>query len=432
MTLYRSIILLLFSLLAVLPAIKAQTSEVNKSTVSVMEYGAKADGKNDDTGAFQKALDAKKDKGGIVNVPSGTYLIAGSLVVPEGVTLLGEWEAPHNTALGKGSVIYATGSAGNENGTPLINLTQNSCLKGLTIFYPEQDINNVKPYPWTIQGNGTNCSVINVTLTNPYKAIDFGTFSNELHYVSNVYGQPLKIGIFVDKCGDIGRIENVHFNPNAWTRCGYPGYPKEGTPAWDKLVKYLNENLEGFVFVRTDWEYVTNSFVIFPKIGFHFTSRDDEKGNVLITQSGADITRLAVQVDATQKHAGVEFNNCQFMGTVNIKPTNEGPIKFSNCGFWSIDSTNSQVTIEGTGTVTLTGTHFSRWAEKDKTAPCINLISGSMIVNACDFRVDGKRQIQLGAGTTSAAIYGCRFVGGEKITNNAPSSAKIQIGLNIE
>jgi hypothetical protein len=345
---------------------------------------------------------------------------------------MGVWQAPHNTALEKGSIIYATGSPGNENGSPLILMESNSCVKGLTIFYPEQTIKNIKPYPWTIQGSGTNCSVIDMTLSNPFKGIDFGTNSNELHYIRNIYGCPLKTGIFIDNCTDIGRIENVHFNPNAWSVCAHSSSPVPGTEDYDLLVKYLLQNLEGFIFARTDWEYVSNCFVIFPKIGMHFISGAKRKGNVLITQSGADMTSISVQVDASQKHAGLEFNNCQFMSTAIIKPTNEGPVKFTNCGFWSIDSTASQVIIEGTGTVTFTATHFTNWGDKDINAPCIDLKSGNMILNACEFRAEGQTQITFGPGTLSAAVYGCRFQSGQRIINNAPATAKIQIRLNIE
>jgi hypothetical protein len=33
------------------------------------------------------------------------------------------------------------------------------------------------------------------------------------HYIARIHGQPLNIGVFVDSTYDIGRIENVHFNP---------------------------------------------------------------------------------------------------------------------------------------------------------------------------------------------------------------------------
>lgn len=419
------------AVLLVTAAVGADTS-APKTLVhaDVMAFGAKADGKTDDTAAFQNALDATGAKGGTVLVPSGGYLISGSLKVPAGVTLQGVWQAPHNTALNKGSVLYAIGSAGKEDGPPLITLDENSCIRGVTIFYPDQDAAKVKAYPWTIQGKGTNCSVIDVTLSNPYKGIDFGTFWNELHYIRNVYGCPLKIGVYIDKCTDIGRVENVHFNPNAWTRSGHPSAPSG--PVGDALVKYLNENLIGFKIARTDWEYISNSFVIFPKIGFHFTSGEMGPGNALVTQSGGDICETAVQVDATQGHAGVAFSNCQFMSRVVVGPSNEGPVKFSNCGFWPIDKTASQAVIEGKGTVTFTSTHFSGWGNSDAQAPCINVKSGTVIVNGCEFNATDKTQIELGAGTKSAAIFGCRFHGGEKIKNNAPASAKVQMGLNIE
>jgi hypothetical protein len=65
-----------------------------------------------------------------------------------------------------------------------------------------------------------------VTLTNPYQTIDVGTKWNELHLVRNVFACPLKIGVYIDQCTDIGRIENVHFNPNFWTRMALkPGFP---------------------------------------------------------------------------------------------------------------------------------------------------------------------------------------------------------------
>jgi hypothetical protein len=391
-------------------------------STSVTAQGAKGDGKTDDTAAFQKALDSAAAKGGIVLVPAGTYLIAGSLNVPQGVTLRGVWEAPHHADIGKGSVIYATGGSGNEEGAPLISLNQSSCVRGITIFYPEQSIDNVKPYPWTIRGKGMHCGVVDVTLVNPYKGIDFGTNHNELHYISNVFGCPLNL--------DIGRIENVHFNPHSWGRAAYPNAPTG--EAWNKLIEYLLKNLVGFEIGKTDWEYMNNCFVIFPKIGYHFVRTPQGEPNAVLTQCGADVCQLAVRVDASQGHAGIAFSNSQLMATVEVGPKNKGPVKFSNCGFWPIESTDNQAVIEGNGAVTFTSCHFSGWANKDANAAAILVKSGSVIVNGCEFLAEGKKQIELGPGTHSAAIFGCRFRGGEKITNNAPAAAKVQMGINID
>ena len=66
----------------------------NPDTYSVRDFGAKGDGKTDDTAAFQKALDAAGQAGGgVVYAPRGNYFFAGHLNVPNAVTLKGVWES---------------------------------------------------------------------------------------------------------------------------------------------------------------------------------------------------------------------------------------------------------------------------------------------------------------------------------------------------
>ena len=50
-------------------------------------------------------------------------------------------------------------------------------------------------------------------MVNPYKGVDLASKPSVRHYVRNLYCQPLRRGISVDKCFDVGRIENVHFGP---------------------------------------------------------------------------------------------------------------------------------------------------------------------------------------------------------------------------
>jgi len=195
--------------------------------VNPKEYGAKADGVTDDSAALQKALDyAGANGGGVVQLATGKYRIDKPLNVPDGVTLAGVWEAPHHAQLTKGTVISIYAGKNDENGPGAITINASSAVKGITFFYPEQRIPGTIPYPYTIQGKGMHGSVIDCTFVNPYKAIDFGTYSNELHLIRNCFGCPLKVGVHIDKCTDIGRIENVHFNPHYWGRADAEGVPE--------------------------------------------------------------------------------------------------------------------------------------------------------------------------------------------------------------
>ena len=404
------------------------------SVIDVSDFGVRGDGVTDDTTAIQKALDAAANKGAVVMIPAGTFLIEGSLQIPKCVTLKGVWEAPHFPDGEKGTLILATGNQGNAEASPLFTLTQNSCIQGLTIFYPDQDPGNVKPYPWSVQGSGTHCSVIDVTLVNPYMGIDFGTYPNEMHYIRNVYGCPLKIGVFVNKCTDIGRIENVHFNPNSYTRLNHPKAAAGEKSA--VLWQYLHNNLIGFIFGRTDWEYVNNCFVIFPKIGFHFKDAGGGGGNVMLSQSGSDICSVAVQVDALQSHAGVSFVNSQMFGRVVVSETNTGPVRFTGCGFFGATSENpvvepSHVDVKGKGHVSFENCHFITLDRKsNKTKIDIRASGGGLTVNNCQFTDSGRTHILLEKGLRTGIISCNTFSGKAGIVDD--SGVNVQIGLNAD
>ncbi|MGC8625548.1 MAG: glycosyl hydrolase family 28-related protein, partial [Phycisphaerae bacterium] len=123
--------------------------------LNVRNFGARGDGKTDDTAAIQKALDAAGKQGGnVVLLPRGEYLVRGALHVPDDVTLQGVFRAPNrgNTGQNMGSLLLATGGKGKPDGTPFISLGENGTLYGVTIFYPEQTCPNPPvEYPWTVR-----------------------------------------------------------------------------------------------------------------------------------------------------------------------------------------------------------------------------------------------------------------------------------------
>ncbi len=384
----------LAQLLMLIAFVYSAPAQTPAEFVNAKGFGAKADGQTDDTKAIQKALNAAVKKGGVCFLPAGIYRLNSELVVPKGVTLKGVGETTPHPLTPTGTVLNIYGGKGDVNAAPAITLKWNASVKNIIINYPEQQLPDVIPYPWTIQIDGQMCQVIDVTMTNPYMAIDAGSKGNELHFIRNVYACPLKVGVYVDQCTDVGRLENVHFNPNFWKRStlksklpeipeGYSG-GREGYLN-SLLLTYLQENLVGFKIGKTDWEYITNCFVIFAKEGFLFDDFGHGPGNALVTQSGSDVGPVAVQVNEVQRHSGVQFTNCQFMSTVKIGPKNEGPVKISNSGFWIIEQTLEQVVNEGSGTVILNACHFSDWDIPNSGAPCIRAGNGRLIVSNCEF-----------------------------------------------
>ncbi|MGC9327882.1 MAG: glycosyl hydrolase family 28-related protein, partial [Candidatus Hinthialibacter sp.] len=342
--------------LAALSLLTASFAMAGDNPVSwnVKDYGALGDGVVDDGPAIGRALDAAaKAGGGEVFLPAGKYRIADSLSVPSGVTLRGVWQAPHHADQAWGTALLAVGHRGDEKGPALIQLAPSSAVKGLTIYYPDQRLDDVQPYPWAIQGRGMHGSVIDVTLVNAYQGIDFGTHRNELHYIRNVYGCCLRRGIYIDGCTDIGRIENVHFNPHYWARAQVDD--AERVKDFRGLIDYLNTNAEVFIFGRTDWEYVHNTFAFgFDKCyKFIETERGACNGNFL--GLGADGGHYAVWVEATQP-AGLLITNGEFVTfakddpiEIVTTPSFKGLVQFSNCSFWG--PTDRCAQIEGQGFV---------------------------------------------------------------------------------
>jgi hypothetical protein len=405
------------------PASKTLTEKIAIQMTNAKAYGVIGDGEFDNTTALQAALDAAQTQGPICYLPPGHYRLNGSVVVPPGVTLCGASGGVPHSEHPIGTVLLAYGGKGRADGEPFVTLKPNAVIRNLVIHYPEQSLPDVVPYPWTIRGDGEMCQVLDITITNPYQALDFGTKWNELHIIRNVFACPLKIGVYIDQCTDIGRIENVHFNPNFWTRMALqPKYPGGDIKA------YLEKNLIGFKIGKTDWEYMTNCFVIFPRIGFHFDDFGHGPGNAVITQSGSDICPVAVRVDKVQDHAGVQFVNGQFMATIEVGENNKGPVKLTNCGFWGVPETQEHIIKSGPSTLMLTSCHFTGWDARKAGKPCIRANGGRLVVNGCEFMSKGKKQIVLDKGLAAATITGCLLRGEKGVLDH--SGADVQIGYN--
>jgi hypothetical protein len=393
---------------------------------NVVHFGARDDGNTDNTVAFQRALDAaRKAGGGTVYAPPGRYLFRGTLDVPEGVSLRGSYLCvPSHTGIRDkgqvkpgedGTALYVTSGRGKEDGRPFLTLNSNSSVSGLTIFYPEQDTESIPvAYPWTIAMRGKNPAVQDVELLNPYIGIDAS--QNERHNIRNVTGQPLRRGIWVDAIYDIGRIENVHFNP-WWSSRG-------------KAYDWQTEHGEAFVFGRADWEYVFNTFCFGYHVGYKFveTPRGGCNGNYV--GIGADDCNRAVLVEQCAPY-GLLIVNGEFTSfhgedptMVEVLPSNSGVLRISNSAFWG--PCQQIAKVGGSGTVGFSDCTFVQWSKEGEHA-AIQAASGSLLVQGCEF-LERKKHISLGESVERAIISGNLFAGPAQIHN--ASKHDVQIGLN--
>jgi hypothetical protein len=365
-------------------------------------YGATGNGTNDDTAAIQAALDAAgANGGGVVLLPRGNYLIGSHLLVPAQTSLVGIWRAVTAFSQNLGTTLLAVEGAGATSGVPFITLQgDNSTLEGVTIYHPKQVTNNPPtPYPWTIGGGGgNNITIQNVLLVNPYLGIDLATHGCPRHLVRSVYGQPLRVGIAVDQCYDIGRIMDIHFWP-FWTQ-------DAGIQAFQSI------NAVSFDFMRTDWEVVQDVFSWGYAIGARFHASPSGSMNGQMSNVNFDNVDIGLQLSDTQPYA-VHISNLNIAnaggGTNHIGIQGlpgAGGLNVNGASFWG--SLYQPVSWNNTGLLTLSNARFLSWSP---TRQAINITSGRAILQGNYFSDNLGVAIRVGTGTDRVMILGNMLVG---------------------
>ncbi|MDD4592654.1 MAG: glycosyl hydrolase family 28-related protein, partial [Parabacteroides sp.] len=178
-----------------------QTDDVVIASYNVMDFGAKGDGKTNDAEAIQAALNqAGENGGGVVFIPAGSYALHNRLIIRAGTTLRGDWKNPFDTTFNNknenGTVLMAFADKGKSEGAAFIDILDNAGIKNLTIWYPEQQMDTIEAYPFTIrQVEKYNATIENVTLVNSYQGIEIGPGNNSLAMIRNVYATALKTGL---------------------------------------------------------------------------------------------------------------------------------------------------------------------------------------------------------------------------------------------
>lgn len=384
--------------------------------VAAQPYGADTNGQIDASSILEQALnDALLAGGGTVYLPAGIYRVDSPITVPSGVELRGSWDVPHHT-IGGGTVLFTNYGENDPHGTPLISLEANAGVRGLSVYYDQQNWNTVKPYSWTIQGKGHGVYAINTTLINSYQGIDFGSYDTSGHYIDYVAGSPLKEGIFLGGGAEGGMMRNVQFNPHYYGRNNYPNHPATDED-FNKVWSYQKENLDAFRIGDVKGETIFNTFVYGSMYGIHFEDQDGRGPEATVIGHGTDGSKKGVVVDSAGP-AGLALVNTELVSLsssdkvyVVVGEGFDSKVTFFNTSMWGDTTRSFDVHA---GTVRIQQSNFTNVGERG-----INALGGDIALYDSYFQQPRTTHVYAGPDIAKLVITNNLFKGGLQLVNEA-------------
>ena len=316
--------------------------------------GADPTGMTDSTAAIQSVLDlCAENGGGTVYLPEGRYLVSSQIKVPPFVYLHGDWNDPDAEDWNGeyGTVIMAkVAPAKTETRSPvladrddiyanfpaLFRMGGSAGLIGVTIWYPEQNIQNVTPYPFAVEipsfaaeGGHTNhmaTTVKNVTFINCYKGLIAGATATaasnnyaaafEQVHLENIKGTFLYQGYQMYIASEAGAVMDLSISNDYWknsTLCEVDG---------DKLDEYTMKYTTGMLLGDLEWLFFDDITIrdvcigvrLFDGIRRFFTNTIYFIGQFY----NLDVrnTKTALRVDNMMPNFGITIANSHLEGSI--------------------------------------------------------------------------------------------------------------------
>ncbi len=237
-----------------------------------MGYAVDPTGMTDSTQGIQQALyDCYDAGGGTVYLPAGNYAISDTIYVPPYVTLRGDWQDPE-VGTGYGTIISVWMESEDSERAGAFDLGGCGGVIGLTVYYPLQTLDCIRPYPYTfyINGEGPNYSLVtvkNVTVINGYRGIGTSaTKSHEMLQVDNVKGTFLYCGLKAANSSDVGTVKEFTVSNKYWKEAAADCM--NAAPA-SMLDAYTKQYTTGLMLGDLEWTEFSDISVDGCMIGIH-------------------------------------------------------------------------------------------------------------------------------------------------------------------
>ncbi len=306
-------------------------------------YIVRGDGAVDCTAGIQKALKrCRAAGGGTVYLPAGQYMITKSLHIPPRVTLMGDWRDPDTDGDEYGTVIVANVPSEDTNEGGLFTLSGSSGVVGITVYYPNQSLENIKPYPAVFYTNGQGenymlSTVKNCTVINGYRGIGacchtVNTNAHEQLTVENVKGTFLYTAAEIYNQADVGTWENVTVSGRYWANA--KGRFMRSVER-DALNEYTTNHTVGMMLGDLEWTEFSGLTVEHCNIGLKIVKgqRIQFAGslyNISINHCAVGILvedldpRWGMLIANSRVDNGIQNKTSGLVKTVNVKLTGNG------------------------------------------------------------------------------------------------------------
>lgn len=299
-------------------------------------YDVDPTGEKDSTAGIQQALfDVEKQGGGTAFLPVGDYRITKILRIPAFCVLRGDWQDPD---LGNeyGTVLLLDIAESDEMTMGTILLGASGGAYGLTVYYPNQSLDDVKTYPFTFyfnrehQSKGSHMPTVkNCTIINGYRGVGASVESesgHEMLTIENLKGTFLSMGVGIGYSSDVGTCTNISIGPKYWAEFA-EARGIEGVSE-DKVAAYTRAHTTGMRMSDVEWtEYI------------HLTITDCLYGINIIDAKRIEFAGsfydtvitdcdVAIKADELDERWGMHVSNSYLEGSVSaIENNSHGLIK---------------------------------------------------------------------------------------------------------
>lgn len=262
--------------LAFAAAAMAQSKPPESSSVyAPVDYGAKCDGRKDDSGAFARAVNDARNTGGIVLVPAAgrPCLLATGINLPNGVVLRG---VGSRNFVGFSAKANDWGSRGSwikcgDRTRPCVELNgHGAAVEGVNFIYDQPVPGSTfapTVYPYTIKLDGSFQHISNVQIVGATHGIFWAPSWNGAactsgggsgSYLEHVYISAFQVGVYMNCLNDEPVINDVQVVNSYYATAA-------------SVATYLEQHLTGFDFHYVDNAIISGIQVYLARTGFAFT-----------------------------------------------------------------------------------------------------------------------------------------------------------------